>query len=97
MESVVRILMAMLLTVSAASAVQFSIEETFGRIRTITATDACRMEQAAESASCTIAHQVARVARASMKSMAAASPVRAQYRRYEIAQTMEDLWKAYGH
>ena len=97
MESVVRILMAMLLTVSAASAVQFSLEETFGRMRMMTAANACRVEQAAESASCALAHHAARVARAGLKSLASASPARVQSGRYEIAQTMEDLWKAYGH
>lgn len=98
MESVVRMLMAMLLTVSAASAVQFSMVETFGRISKAAGSYECKVGQAAEYASRAMVHRAAeRMARSGLKTLAAASPASAQNGRCEIAQTMEDLWKAYGH
>jgi hypothetical protein len=67
MESVSRVLLIGLLWVSAASAVQFSVERPFEWIAAMTGRCECRMEQAAESASRAVAHQVARLTRAGWK------------------------------
>jgi hypothetical protein len=72
MESVSRVLLIGLLWVSAASAVQYSVERSFERISAMTGTCEGRMEQQAEAASRVIAHRAARLARAGWESDIAA-------------------------
>jgi hypothetical protein len=96
MESVVRIFIVALLTVSSASAVQFSLQKV-ERFTTMARTYECRVGQAAEAASRVIAHHTARPARAGWEPGALASRMKPQSGRCEIAETMKDLWKAYGH
>jgi hypothetical protein len=96
MESVVRILIVALLTVSSASAVQFSLQKV-ERFRTMARTYECRVGQAVESASRAIAHRTARQARAGWEPGALASRMKPQSGRCEVEETMKTPWKAYGH
>jgi hypothetical protein len=96
MESVIRNLLVALLTVSSASAVQFSLQQV-ERFSRMAATYECRVGQAAESASRAIAHRTVHFARAGWEPRAMASRMRQRSGHCEIAETMEDLWKAYGH
>lgn len=59
MESVARILLMVLLTVSAVSAVQFSIQKSVEGIRAMSKGSGCEMEQVAESAVHAIERSVA--------------------------------------
>ena len=96
MESVIRMLLVALLTVSSASAVQFTLQKV-ERIRTMARTYECRAGQAVESASRAIAHYTARQARAGWEPGVLASRMKPQSAHCEVAETMKDLWKAYGH
>ena len=96
MESVIRNLLVALLTVSSASAVQFSLQK-IERIQSMARTYECRMGQAAESASRAMVHRTVHFARAGWEPGAMASRMRLRSGHCEVAETMEDLWKAYGH
>jgi hypothetical protein len=74
MESIARVLLMGLLWVSAASAVQFSVERSFERIAAMAGRSECRMEQEAEVASRAMAHRIARLSRVNWKSSAVIMP-----------------------
>ena len=96
MESVIRILLALLLTVSSASAVQFTLQKIVP-IQSMARKYECRAGRAAVSASRAIALRTAHQARAGWEPDALASRRRPQSERCEAAETMKYLWKAYGH
>jgi hypothetical protein len=100
MESVFRMLLVVLLSVSAASAAQFSIQRAFERVKTLTGMCDGTAEKAAECASRAVARPLADLVRAGWELRAVTSHTSQagpRISRGEIAETVEGFRKAYGH
>ena len=92
METLIRMSIVALLTVSSASAIQFSAQKV-GRIGTLARTYECWVGQAASGfASRAMGHRNVRLARAGWEPGAVVDRMKPQRRRYEVAETMQELW-----
>jgi len=97
MESIFRVVLGVLLMVSAVSAAQFSIQESLERFSTLTGMCDGTAEETAEFVSHAIVRPVMDLARVHWKPGAVVSYMRLRSGYVAIAETREDFRKAYGH
>ncbi len=97
MESVSRIFLIVLLSVSAASAVQFSVQKSCDRLKVLAGRCEGTMERGVGFAEQAIEHSGAHSRPAGRELDRVASRVRLQRGGGAVAETMENLWVAYGH
>jgi hypothetical protein len=97
MESMIRSLLAVLLLISAVSAAQFTIEESFEKVKTLAGMNEETMERAAECTSRAVVHGMRHLRPAVRELGSVVSCVAARNGCGAAAKTMEGIWKAYGH
>ncbi|WP_058186223.1 hypothetical protein [Terracidiphilus gabretensis] len=101
MESMMRSLLAVLLLISAVSAAQFTLEESFEKVKTLAGMNEETMERASECASRAVAREMRHLRPAVRELGLAVSCVAARSGWAEsangVTKTMEGIWKAYGH
>jgi hypothetical protein len=86
-----------LLSVSAVSAAQFTLEESLEKVKTLAGMNEETMERASECASRAMAGGVRHLRPAVRELGSVVSCVAARNGCGAAAKTMEGIWKAYGH